>query len=303
MIKIKKFLKTDLTAWLIMIPTLLLFAFYVFSPLINNISLSFYTVLGGEKIEFIWFDNYIKLFKSDLFYKALQNTFEYALWSIVIGFFLPIILAIILNEVIHLQGFFRTIVYLPNVIPGIAVAVMWAYLFSPNSYGTLNTIFNIESLWLDDKRLVIPLIVLTMTWKGAGATTLIYLAVLQSIDTVQYEAARLEGANAFNRFRYVTWPHLLSQMKVLFILQIISVFQLFYEPLVMTKGGGPDNESISLVYLIYNYAFNEGDVGSAAALSVIVSLVLFTMAAIYFLIVNKKAPHVKKVKRGVKQNA
>lgn len=294
---IKKFIRRDLTAWLIMVPTLLLFIFYIFSPLINNISLSFYEVVGGEKEKFIWFQNYEHLFKSDLFFKALTNTFEYAFWSVIIGFLVPVILAVILNEVIHLKGFFRTVIYLPNVIPGIAVAVMWAYLFSPNSYGALNSLFNIESLWLDDKKLVIPLIVLTMTWKGAGATTLIYLATLQSIDTVQYEAARLEGAGAFARFRYVTWPHLLSQMKVLFILQIVTVFQLFYEPMVMTKGGGPANESISLVYLIYNYAFTEGDVGSAAALSVVVSLILFMMAGLYFWILREKKPKIKKVKK------
>ena len=275
---ILKFIKKDFTAWLLMIPSILLFIFYIFSPLINNISFSFYEVIGGEKEKFIGLQNYIDLFQNEHFYKALGNTFEFALWSVIIGFFIPVILAVILNEIIHLTGLFRTLIYIPNVIPGMAVAVMWLYLFSPESYGTLNSLFNIESLWLHDKDIVIPLIVLTMTWKGAGATTLIYLATLQSIDTVQYEAARLEGANAFQRFKYVTWPHLLSQMKVLFILQIVSVFQLYYEPMVMTKGGGPDNESLSLVLLIYNYAFKDGNVGLASALSVVVSLILLSLS-------------------------
>lgn len=292
---ILRFIKRDFTAWLIMIPSILLFIFYIFSPLINNISFSFYEVIGGEKEKFIGLQNYIDLFENEHFYKALGNTFEFAIWSVIIGFFIPIILAIILNEIIHLTGLFRTLIYVPNVIPGMAVAVMWLYLFSPESYGTLNSLFNIESLWLHDKDIVIPLIVLTMTWKGAGATTLIYLAVLQSIDTVQYEAARLEGANAFQRFRYVTWPHLLSQMKVLFILQIVSVFQLYYEPMVMTKGGGPDNESLSLVLLIYNYAFKDGNVGLASALSVIVSIILLLLSGLYFLLLQERQPR-KKVK-------
>lgn len=299
---IHKFIKRDLPGWLIMLPTIALFIFYIFSPLVKNISLSFYEVIGGEKEKFVGLANYKELIKSDLFLKALGNTFEYTLWSIVIGFFVPIILAIILNEVIHLKGFFRTVLYLPNVIPGIAVVIMWSYLFDPNPYGALNSLFGTNSLWLNDSHLVIPLIVVTMTWKGAGATTLIYLAVLQSIDTVQYEAARLEGANAFQRFKIVTLPHLLAQMKVLFILQIVSVFQVFYEPLVMTKGGGPNNESISLVYLIYEYAFSKGEIGQSAALSVIVSLILFALSGLYFFLLREKKPRKIKVKKVVNAN-
>jgi multiple sugar transport system permease protein len=280
----KKFIRKDLGSWLIMLPSIGLFLFYIWIPLFNNINLSFYETRGMTKVTFVGLEQYASLFKDPIFQRALENTFQYLFWSIIIGFLIPIILALILNEVVHLRGFFRAVIYFPNIIPGIAIVILWAFLFDPNDYGILNSLFGTHSLWLDDQNLVIPLIVLTMTWKGAGATALIYLATLQTIDPIYYEAARIEGANAWQRFRHVTLPHLMSQVKILFILQIISVFQVFYEPLVMTDIGGPDNRSMSLVLYIYQLAFPLDEPGKAAALSVIVTFFLFAMTAVYFII-------------------
>lgn len=280
--KIWKFIRKNAKAWAIMLPSLVLFAFYIWVPLFQNISLSFYKTVGTTKVKFVGLEQYRLLFQSADFLKALGNTFEYALWSLVIGFLLPIVIALILNEVVHLRGLFRTMIYFPNIVPGIAVAIMWTFLFDPNPYGVLNSLFKTNNLWLNSEKAVIPLIVFTLTWKGAGATSLIYLANLQTIDKVYYEAARLEGASAWQRFWHVTLPHLKGQIKLLLIVQIISVFQVFYEPLVMTKGGGPNGASSTLVQLIYQIAFEEFDAGKAAALSVIVALILFMLTGLYF---------------------
>lgn len=280
--KIWKFIRKNAKAWAIMLPILVLFAFYIWVPLFQNISLSFYKTVGTTKVKFVGLEQYRLLFQSADFLKALGNTFEYALWSLVIGFLLPIVIALILNEVVHLRGLFRTMIYFPNIVPGIAVAIMWTFLFDPNPYGVLNSLFKTNNLWLNNEKAVIPLIVFTLTWKGAGATSLIYLANLQTIDKVYYEAARLEGASAWQRFWHVTLPHLKGQIKLLLIVQIISVFQVFYEPLVMTKGGGPNGASSTLVQLIYQIAFEEFDAGKAAALSVIVALILFMLTGLYF---------------------
>lgn len=289
--KAKRFIKRDLIAWFIMLPSIVLLCFYIWIPLLNNLVLSFYETKGMQKIDFVGFAQYLNVFKDLNFTQTLGNTFAYVFWSIIIGFFIPIVLAIILNEIVHAKGLFRAIIYLPNIIPGIAAVIVWMFLFDPNPYGVFNSIFDINSLWLDDSKLVIPLIVLTMTWKGAGATTLLYLATLQMINVSLYEAARMEGASAWQRLRYVTLPHLWSQVKTLFILQILSVFQIFYEPLVMSKGG-PEGASRSLVELIYDYAFTEMNSGKAAALSVIVAIILFALSGVYFFI-NRD----KKVKR------
>lgn len=277
-------------AWLIMLPSIFLFLFFIWIPLFSNISLSFYETMGYTKQSFVGLEKYMEVIKDPVFYKALINTFEYTFWSVIIGFLIPIILALLLSEIIHFKGLFRTAIYFPNIVPGLATVIMWKFLMDPDPAGALNSILQSGGLaplpWLNSQTLVIPLIILTMTWKGAGATTLIYLAVLQSIDDIYYEAARIEGASVWQRIRYITIPHLIPTIRMLFILQIITVAKVFYEPLVMT-GGGPNYASISLLQLIYRYAFEIGDASKAAALGVIVAILLFVLTAIYLRISKK----------------
>ncbi len=267
-----------------MLPSVCLFFFFIWLPLISNVSLSFYDTMGYAKQSFIGLEKYKEVIEDPIFYKALLNTFKYTFWSVIIGFLIPIILSLLLSEIIHFKGLFRTGIYFPNIVPGLATVIMWKFLMEPDPAGALNSILHSGGIsplpWLNSQALVIPLIILTMTWKGAGATTLIYLAVLQSIDDTYYEAARIEGAGMWQRIRYLTLPHLLPTIRVLFILQIITVAKVFYEPLVMT-GGGPNNASISLLQLIYRYAFKMGYTSRAAALGVIVALLLFILTSIY----------------------
>lgn len=166
-------------------------------PLFSNISLSLFETKGLNKEHFVWFENYAAVFKDTLFLKALWNTCKYAFWSILIGFLLPIVMAVILNEVVHLKGVFRVFAYLPNMVPGVAAAILWTFLFDPSAGSMVNSILvslgGKPSLLIDDSRLSIILIVVAMTWKGAGATMLIYLAALQGVDSTYYEAARLDG--------------------------------------------------------------------------------------------------------------
>lgn len=287
----KQIIKRNIGGWLIMLPSIALFLFFVWVPLASNVSLSFFETQGYTRVKFVGLEKYLEVIKDPVFIKAFINTFKYTFWSIIIGFLIPIILALLLSEIIHFKSFFRTLIYFPNIVPGLAAVIMWKFLYDPDPNGVLNAIltgFNIAPLsWLNSQVFVIPLIVLTMTWKGAGATTLIYLATLQGIDNTYYEAMRIDGANLWQRFRYITLPHLLPTIRMLFILQIITVFQVFYEPLVMTSGG-PNNASVSLLQLIYNYAFKSGDTAKAAALGVIVALMLITLTVIYLRFTKEK---------------
>ncbi|MDP3130111.1 MAG: sugar ABC transporter permease, partial [Bacillota bacterium] len=131
----------------------------------------------------------------------------------------------------------------------------------------------------------IPLIVLTMTWKGAGATMLIYLAALQTIDPTQYEAARIEGANAWQRIKIVTIPTILENVKTLLILQVIVVFQVFYEPLMLTK---QNPYSISLLQILYETAIQDMEIARGAAMGVVVSLMLFSLTIVYLRLTRNK---------------
>ncbi|PNV78893.1 MAG: sugar ABC transporter permease [Dictyoglomus turgidum] len=280
---LKKY-RRDIAGWLIMLPSIIIFILFLWEPLLASIVMSFYSAKGIRLEKFVGFQNYIEVIQHPDFKAAFLNTFSYTFWSLVIGFLVPIILAIIINEIIHFKGFFRVSVYLPNVIPGLAVAIMWLYIYKAGKTGLLNIILGQLGIppqaWLTKSHLVIPLIVLFMTWRSAGATTLIYLARLQGIDPELYEAATIDGAGIWQRLRYITLPQIYNLARTLLILQVIFVFQVLYEPLVLTNGG-PNNASTTLMLLVYKYAFEKFDYPKAASISVIIALILVLLTAVY----------------------
>lgn len=289
--KKRKFTKQDLMGWLIMLPALILFAFFVWEPLLESVRLSLFSARGVELQEFVGFDNYISVFQNVDFKAAFLNTFKYIGWSLVIGFIVPIIIAVFISETVHLKGFFRTAVYFPNLMPGMAVTIMWLYFFSPGKTGVLNILLSKigmePSSWLTNTAWVIPLIVIALTWKGAGSTSLIYMAGISGINPEYYEAAAIDGAGVFQRIFHITIPCILSLGKTMLILQVISVFQILYEPLVLTNGG-PNNASISIMQLVYRYAFEQYNYPNAAALSVVICIVLILLSGLYMKLTKKK---------------
>lgn len=274
----------ELVSWLIMLPTIILFAFFVWEPLLESIRLSLYTAKGVRLQEFVGFENYMKLFRHPDFMAAFRNTITYIIYSLVIGFLVPIIMAVLISETVHLKGLFRVGVYFPNMMPGMATIMMWGYFFNPGKTGVLNILLSkigiSPQVWLNNPKWTIPLIIVTLTWKNAGSTSLIYMAEISRISEDLYEAATIDGAGIFSRIRYIIIPSIFSLGKTLLILQIISVFQILYEPLVMTNGG-PNNASISLMMLVYNYAFRDYNYPMGAALSVLICIVLVILSGVY----------------------
>lgn len=287
---IKSFKKSDLIGWLIMIPTLILFAFFIWAPLIENIKLSLYEADGLRLVKFVGLDNYISVLKHPDFLDAFRNTFIYIFWSLLIGFFVPIIAAVLISETVHFKGLFKIGIYFPNIMPGLATIIMWGFFYRPGATGTLNIILSkigiLPQDWLTNSSWTIPLIIISMTWKAAGSTALIYLAGISSINPELYEAATIDGTTVLQRIRHITLPHLFSLGKTLLILQIISVFQILYEPMVMTNGG-PNNSSISIMQLVYNFAFRDYNFPKASALSVLICIILVILSGIYFKVVSK----------------
>jgi len=283
--------RNDVIGWLIMLPTLILFAFYIWQPFIENIRLSLYSTVRYEIQEFVGLDNYIRVLKNPDFTAALKNTFLYTFWSFVIGFFVPMVLAILISETVHLRGFFRVGIYFPNIIPGIATIWIWNYFFTPGETGVLNILLGklgVEpQMWLNNTTWTIPLIVLVMTWKSAGSTALIYMANISSISPDLYEAATIDGAGILKRIRHITLPSIWGLAKTLAILQFIAVFQIMYEPMIL-KNGGPNNASISMMMLQYRYAFRDFDFSGGAALSAMICLILVVLSTIYMKLTAKK---------------
>ena len=285
----KSIIKKNLTAWLIMIPSLILFAFFVWIPLGKNIVVSFFNDYSYE--EFVGFSNYQSIFADDAFLAALGNTFKYILWSLLIGFLVPMLIGFLLSECIHLKGFFRVAIYIPCMISGIAVVFLFKNIYGDESYSILNVISTAlggnSHLWASNVNLIIPLIVLAMTWRGAGGTALIYLSNFQQIDNSMYEAARVDGATPIQRFMRITLPTMKSTIVMLLVLQIISVFQVFYEPLVIGNWGGPvNNASMTLMLLAYKYSFVDFEYAKGAATSIVLALIIVVFTVIYFLITN-----------------
>lgn len=275
----------QIKAWLIMLPSLVLMTFFVWEPLFESVRMSLYKTRNVELVRFIWFDNYLSVMKKDDFLQALMNTFSYTFWSLLIGFLLPIVLAVLIGETRRCKGVFRTVAYLPNMLPGLAVVILWSSFFSGGATGVLNILlsaFNIPAqTYLTRAEWVIPIIIMIATWKGAGATALIYMASIAGISPELYEAATIDGASVWQRILHIMLPAIRKLTGTLLILQIISVFQIMYEPMVLTKGG-PDNASLSLMQLMWQYAFGGSmNYGKASAVAVIVTMILLVMTAIY----------------------
>ena len=278
-------LKRNISGWLILLPGLILFSFFVWEPLLESVRLSLYTARGVQLQEFVGLQNYIDVFKHPDFAPAVINTFKYTFWSLVIGFLMPIGMAALITETVHLKGTFRLGVYFPNIMPGLAMVLMWGYFFTPGKTGVLNILLDYVGIapqvWLTNPKMTIPLIIVIMTWKSAGATALIYMASMGNISPQLYEAAAIDGARLWSRFRHITIPGIMGTIKMLLILQIIAVFQILYEPLVLTNGG-PNNASISIMQVVYRYAFQNFNYPMAAAVSVMICAVLVLLTVLYF---------------------
>ena len=295
--KRKQELKRNIIAWLIALPSIAIFAFYVWIPLIQNV---FYAFSSDNYFSsFAGIDNFTKIFNDPQFIAAIFNTFKYIFYSLVIGFLVPFFIGFLLSELFHAKALIRMIIYFPCMISGIAVVTLFKYFLDPD-LSVINQIivaFGGEPSQLTSSMdLVIPLIVIAMTWKGAGSTSLIYLSNFQQIDDSLYEASRMDGATLFQRFVRITLPQMKATLITLFVLQVISVFQVSYEPWIISFGG-PDNASISLMMYAYLKGVAEMDIPIGAAASVILTLIIIAFTLLYYGIVgllNKEAKGGKK---------
>jgi multiple sugar transport system permease protein len=273
-------------AYLFLLPAIVAFAIFAWYPILNSVIMSFQQVnlLDASKSTWIGFKNFERMFADPTFVASWRNSLQFAALSVLIGYFLPIIVAIFVNEVRHAKGFFRIVYFLPSVIPPLIALLVWRLIFSPDPNGFLNDL--IVSLggkpqqWLQNPALVKPSILVIMTWGGFGGTMLIYLAALQDLSAELYEAAEIDGASVWHRIRHITLPHLRPTMLVLLIIQILGLVQIFIEPLVLTEGG-PGQATMTPVFTLYRKGFLNGDFGLAAAWSVLLMIVLGLISIVY----------------------
>lgn len=287
---VRQTLQRNMTGWLLLLPSMILFTVIIWRPIVVGILYSFFDLEGFRPVEFVGVDNFLSVMSDSNFIKTLGNTFQYVIWSLIIGFPLPFLTAVMLNEMLSGKQYFKISTYLPGIIPGIAVCLIWKSLYGEGDSGLLNMFLaklDMEpATWLADKYKVIPLIVIMMSWQGFGGTLIMYLASLQGINQELYEAARLDGAGFFGRFRHILLPHMSGIMLLVLVRQIISVFQVTEQPLIMTDGG-PNGASLTLGLTNWRYAFKFGQYERSLALGVVTFVILISLSILYH-VMDKK---------------
>lgn len=203
--------------------------------------------------------------------------------GLLIGFPAPLVLAAIMSTVRGGAGVYRFLVYLPVVIPPVVAILLWKWFYDPGS-GLFNNVLGKVGLgpysWLESSDSAMLSLVLEATWAGMGGAVLIYLAAMVGIPGELYEAAEVDGAGIWRRIWHVMLPQLRSVIGLLLLVQLINTVQVFTEPYVFT-GGGPENSTLTVLLLIFRYAFQDGEYGQAAALSFLMVLALALLSAVY----------------------
>lgn len=277
--------KRDMKAWMLISPFLVLVTLLVWYPQIMSFVWSLFEMVGYNRGRFVGIENYVNVIRDTLFPKVFMNTLSYVLWSLILGYLPPIIVALLLNEVVHFKNGFRFCIYFPAILPGVAVSLMWYLIFFPDEGGMLNMLINMfggkTQLWLQNPKMTIPLIIFTTTWRGMPGAMLLYYSVLQGVNRELYEAAVIDGAGVFKRITTVTIPQISGTMLIVLVRQIIGVFQILEEPMAMT-GGGPNNASISLAYLAYKQGIINFRVGPSMALGNILFVLIVVLTVFYF---------------------
>lgn len=274
----------NLIGYLFVAPLICGLLLFTYGPVLAAFGLSF---TKGDYIstpKWIGLENYANLLREDLFWKSLKNTLYYVVGVVPAGMVLSLLLALAMNQKLRGIVIFRTIFFLPSITSSVAISLMWLWIYNPE-FGVLNFLLKQFSVkgpaWLSSPTWAMPAIIIMAIWRGLGYNMLIYLAGLQGIPEVYYEAAEIDGAGKLAQFRYITVPLLSPTTFLLLILGLIGAFQVFEYTYVMT-GGGPVYATLTLVLHIYNNAFRNFQMGYASALAYVLFFILLGLTLIQF---------------------
>lgn len=275
-------MKQAKAGWLFVSPYLIHFAIFLAFPIIFSCVLLFHRWDIVSPMEFVGLQNFYRVFHDKLFFKALWNTILFLLIHIPLQIVVALMLAEFLNQKLKLKGFFRAVFFLPVIVSGVVVTMIWNQLYALNN-GILNQILISLSLprlpWITSPYLAMPSIAIMATWKNVGLYIVLFLVGLQSVPRSMYEAADMEGATPWQKFRFITLPMINPTFIMVVILSTIGGFSLFIEPYIMT-GGGPMNSTLSAVLYIYKQAFNFYHMGYAATLGFIFAMIVLAVVMI-----------------------
>lgn len=273
--------------YLFLLPYFVVTAVFFLYPLGYATVLAFFQTSGPVRRTFVGLENFSYVLNDPDFYKALWNTFLFAAASLLLQLPLSLGLALLLNaRQDRLKGFFRLAIFSPNLVGQVFVGILFAMLFTPQ-YGLFNklvfALFNtgLQERWLGDPALVMPAVIIASLWLYVGFNMIYFLAALQNIDQSLLEAARIDGAGAWQRFLNVTLPGIAPVATFVVVTSTIGSFQLFELPYTLLRQGyGPNNSGLTIVGYLYQFAFDGADLGTAAAVGWILTLLIMGISLI-----------------------
>ncbi len=268
------------TPYLFLLPAAVVLIIFFFIPFFQTFVLSFQDYSNSiYHPAFAGFANYIKLFNSPVFYKVLFNTFIYLFVAVPVLAIVPLFLAILLNQQIKGITLYKILIYLPVIVSIVVAAIAFEWLYADE--GILNylvTTFGFQKIgWLTDPKWALYSVIIVTIWKGIGYYMMIYLAALMSVPKELYEACEIDGAGFLRKHLTVTVPHIMPTIALVTTISAISAMKVFAEIYVMTKGG-PLNSSKTIVYYIYERAFENLDLGFASAMAVVLLLIVLALS-------------------------
>ncbi len=260
-----------LTPYLFLLPAGIVLLIFFFIPFFQTILLSFQDYSNSiYSPEMVGLQNYIALFKNPVFYKVMWNTFIYLVVAVPVLATVPLVLAILINQKIKFANLYKILIYLPVIVSIVVAAIAFKWLYADQ--GILNYLvasLGLNSIgWLTDPDFALYSVIFVTIWKGIGYYMIIYLAALMSVPKELYEACDIDGANFITKHLTVTIPHIMPTIALVTTISSISAMKVFAEIYVMTKGG-PLNASKTIVYYIYERAFENLDLGFASAMAVV----------------------------------
>ena len=266
---------------------LAIFGAFSWYPIVRTVIMSLQHTNLVTPATWVGLDNFRRVLDDPQLPIAIKNTAKFALLALIFGYPIPLIAAVLMSEVRRFRGVFAALAYLPVVIPPVVAVLLWKTFYDASPTGAFNTILGWIHLgpypWLQSPDTALPSLVLESTWANAGGTVIIYLAALTGVNRELYEAASVDGASLWHKVWHITMPQLRGVLLLTMILQIIGTAQVFLEPYLFTSGG-PTNSTLTVLLLIYDYAFGSslgGDYGTATALSLMLATFLAVLSVVY----------------------
>lgn len=278
--------KQTLMFYLFISPWLIGFLIFTAGPMLYSLYMSFTDYTGLKEASWVGLQNYKTIFTDDpLFWKSLWNTLFYTVIGVPMGLIVGYLLAVLLNSKVKFMGVFRTIFYIPTLVPAVASSLLWILIFQPD-FGIANAVLDLFHLptsnWLLSEVMVKPTLIIMSLW-GAGGGMIIYLAGLQQVPQALYEAADLDGAGPFKKFFKITIPMTSNVIFFNLIMGLIGSFQIFTTAYIVGDGtGGPNNSALFYVVYLYQNAFNYFKMGYASALAWILFIIVLAVTAVQF---------------------